>query len=158
MAASEKKLPAGGRPLAISAAVLALVAAATGLVLSNPARAQSLETNSAAFNAGYGRMAGSENHVVQYSTRDANGNRVIVDGVMLTGADQSVYSSSQSSGSLDSYSGVGASGGWGSSTAIGNNLTVVTQGSNNTVIVNSSQINNGAVSAGTNVGKSGNGQ
>ena len=158
MAASEKNLPGAGRRLAISAALLALAAAATGLVLSSPARAQTLDTNSAAFNAGYGRVAGSENHVVEYSTRDANGNRVIVDGVMLTGADQSVYSSSRSSGSLDSYSGVGAMGGWGSSTAIGNNLTVVTQGNNNTVIVNSTQINNGNISAGTNVGKSGNGQ
>ncbi|SFK77938.1 holdfast anchoring protein HfaA [Caulobacter sp. UNC279MFTsu5.1] len=158
MAASEKNLPGAGRRLAISAALLALAAAATGLVLSSPARAQTLDTNSAAFNAGYGRVAGSENHVVEYSTRDANGNRVIVDGVMLTGADQSVYSSSRSSGSLDSYSGVGALGGWGSSTAIGNNLTVVTQGNNNTVIVNSTQINNGNISAGTNVGKSGNGQ
>jgi holdfast attachment protein HfaA len=158
MAASGKKLPGAGRPLTISAAVLAAAAAATGLVLASPARAQSLDANSAAFNAGYGRVAGSENHVVEYSTRDANGNRVIVDGVMLTGADQSVYSSSRSSGSLDSYSGVGAMGGWGSSTAIGNNLTVVTQGNNNTVIVNSNQINNGNISAGTNVGKSGNGQ
>jgi holdfast attachment protein HfaA len=158
MAANEKKLPGAGRSLAISAAVLALAMAATGLVLSSPARAQTLDSNSAAFNAGYGRVAGSENHVVQYSTRDANGNRVIVDGVMLTGADQSVYSSSQSSGSLDSYSGVGSLGGYGSSTAIGNNLTVITQGNNNTVIVNSSQINNGSITAGTNVGKSGNGQ
>lgn len=158
MAANEKNLPGAGRPLAIGAAVLALAAAATGLVLASPAGAQTLDTNSAAFNAGYGRVAGSENHVVEYSTRDANGNRVIVDGVMLTGADQSVYSSSRSSGSLDSYSGVGALGGWGSSTAIGNNLTVVTQGNNNTVIVNSNQINNGNISAGTNVGKSGNGQ
>jgi holdfast attachment protein HfaA len=158
MAASEKKLPGAGRSLAISAVVLALAVAATGLVLSSPAHAQTLETNSASFNAGYGRVAGSENHVVQYSTRDANGNRVIVDGVMLTGADQSVYSSSHSSGSLDSYSGVGSLGGYGSSTAIGNNLTVITQGNNNTVIVNSSQINNGNISAGTNVGKTGNGQ
>ncbi|WP_165189498.1 holdfast anchoring protein HfaA [Caulobacter soli] len=158
MAASVKKLPGAGRLLAISAAVLALAVAATGLVLASPARAQTLDTNSAAFNAGYGRTAGSENHVVEYSTRDANGNRVIVDGVMLTGADQSVYSSSHSSGSLDSYSGVGSLGGYGSSTAIGNNLTVITQGNNNTVIVNSSQINNGSITAGTNVGKSGNGQ
>jgi len=154
MAADKKKLP-GGRPfLAVGSAVLTLVVA-------GGAQAQSMETNSAAFNAGYGRNAGSENHVVQYSTRDANGNRVIVDGVMLTGADQSVYSSGNSSGSLDSYSGVGGRGGsYGGSTAIGNNLTVITQGNNNTVIVNSSQINNGAISAGTNVnnGTSGNGQ
>ncbi len=111
MAASVKKLPGAERLLAISAAVLALAAAATGLVLADTAHAQTLDANSASFNAGYGRVAGSENHVVEYSTRDANGNRVIVDGVMLTGADQSVYSSSHSSGSLDSYSGVGLAGG-----------------------------------------------
>ena len=108
-----------------------------------------MNTNSAAFNAGYGRAAGQENHVVDYSTRDANGNRLIVDGVMLTGADQSVYSSSNSSGSLDSYSGVGSLGGYSGSTAIGNNLTVITQGNNNTVIVNSTQTNTGAISAGS---------
>ena len=158
MAASVKKLPGAGRLLAISAAVLALAAAATGLVLSSPARAQTLDTNSASFNAGYGRVAGSENHVVEYSTRDANGNRVIVDGVMLTGADQSVYSSSRSSGSLDAYSGVGGVGGYAGATAIGNNLTVITQGNNNTVIVNSSQVNNGNVTAGSNVVKAGTAQ
>ena len=151
MASPKKKLPGGMVALGLGSAVLTLAAA--GL-----ADAQTMETNSAAFNAGYGRTAGSENHVVQYSTRDANGNRVIVDGVMLTGADQSVYSSGSSTGSLDSYSGVGGLGGYGSSTAIGNNLTVVTQGNNNTVIVNSNQINNGNISAGTNVGTSGNGQ
>ena len=156
MAGNEKKLPGGGRSRAISMAVLTLLA--VGVALPGLAQAQTLDANSASFNAGYGRVAGSENHVVEYSTRDANGNRVIVDGVMLTGADQSVYSSSHSSGSLDSYSGVGGMGGYGSSTAIGNNLTVITQGNNNTVIVNSNQINNGAITAGTNVGKSGNGQ
>ena len=72
---------------------------------------------------------------------------MIVDGVMLTGADQSNFSRT-SSGSLDAISGVG---GLGSSTAIGNNLSVITQGNYNTVIVNSTQTNNGNVSAGTNV-------
>ena len=42
------------------------------------AQAQSMSTNSADFNAGYGRRAGSENHAVNVSTRDANGNRVII--------------------------------------------------------------------------------
>lgn len=119
------------------------------------AAAQSMSTNSASFNAGYGRSAGQENRMVEYSTRDANGNRVIVDGVMLTGSDQSVFSSSRSSGSLDAYSGVGGVGGYAGSTAIGNNLTVITQGNNNTVIVNSSQVNNGNVTAGSNVVKAG---
>lgn len=122
------------------------------------AMAQTMTTNSASFNAGYGRSAGQENRMVEYSTRDANGNRVIVDGVMLTGSDQSVYSSSRSSGSLDAYSGVGGVGGYAGSTAIGNNLTVITQGNNNTVIVNSSQVNNGNVTAGSNVVKAGTAQ
>lgn len=132
------------RPIAwpLGAAVAAAGLLALGAV---PAWAQSMGSNSASYNAGYGRIAGQENRVVDYATRDANGNRVIVDGVMLTGSDQSVYSSRRSSGSLDSYSGVGGLGG---STAIGNNLTVITQGNNNTVIVNSNQVNNGNISAG----------
>lgn len=106
-----------------------------------PALAQS-NTGSANYNAGYGRVSGQENRMVDYSTRDANGNRVIVDGVMLTGDDQSTFT--RAGGSLDTYSGVGSQGG---STAIGNNLVVITQGSYNTVIVNSTQTNNGNVSA-----------
>jgi holdfast attachment protein HfaA len=121
------------------------------LGLAAPVCAQTMTTNSASFNAGYGRIAGQENRVVEYSTRDAYGNRIIVDGVMLTGADQSVYSSSHSSGSLDSYSGVGSLGGYSGATAIGNNLTVITQGNNNTVIVNSNQVNTGNVTAGSTV-------
>lgn len=113
-------------------------------LLALPALAQS-NTGSASYNAGYGRTAGQENRMVDYSTRDANGNRVIVDGVMLTGDDQSTFT--RAGGSLDSYSGVGSQGG--SSTAIGNNLVVITQGSYNTVIVNSTQTNNGNVTAGT---------
>lgn len=111
-------------------------------LLALPALAQS-NTGSANYNAGYGRVSGQENRMVDYSTRDANGNRVIVDGVMLTGDDQSTFT--RSGGSLDSYSGAGSLGG--SSTAIGNNLVVITQGSYNTVIVNSTQTNNGDVTA-----------
>ena len=47
-----------------------------------------------------------------------------------------------SGGLMDSYSG-----GIGASQAIGNQLNVVTQGNYNTVIVNSTQTNNGDVSA-----------
>nr|QQZ51981.1 holdfast anchoring protein HfaA [Phenylobacterium glaciei] len=112
-----------------------------------------MATNSADFNAGYGRVAGSENHPVEVSTRDANGNRIIVDGLMLTGEDQSSFSSA--SGVVDAYAGVGAlSGG---ATAIGNNLTVVTQGNYNTVIINSTQTNTGAVTANASANASANG-
>lgn len=118
------------------------------------ASAQSMNANSASFNAGYGRIAGSENHPVDVSTRDASGNRVIVDGLILTGEDQSSFTSA--SGAVDSFAGVGA--GSGGSTAIGNNLVVVTQGNYNTVIINSNQTNTGAVTAGAKVVSGGVGQ
>lgn len=137
---------------------VATAATVVALGACGVAAAQSMTTNSASMNAGYGRSSGQENRMVDYSTRDVNGNRVIVDGVMLTGSDQSVYSSSRSNGSLDAYSGVGGIGGYAGSTAIGNNLTVITQGNNNTVIVNSSQVNNGNVTAGSNVVKAGTAQ
>jgi len=123
--------------------------AALLIAFSPAARAQSMASNSSSFNAGYGRTAGEENRIVDFSTRDANGNRVIVDGMMQTGEDQSVYASGSNGGV---YSG-GVGGGYasGSATAIGNNLTVVTQGNYNTVIINSTQTNNGAISAGSNI-------
>lgn len=132
-----------------------LAGALASSLVAGQANAQAMTTNSADFNAGYGRVAGSENHPVEVSTRDANGNRIIVDGLMLTGEDQSSFSST--SGVVDAYAGVGAlSGG---ATAIGNNLTVVTQGNYNTVIINSSQTNTGAVTANASAnGGVGNGQ
>lgn len=138
--------PAAPRPAWLAAAFALSLAA-------GQAHAQAMSTNSADFNSGYGRAAGSENHPVQFSTRDANGNRIIVDGLMLTGEDQSSFSSA--SGAADAYAGVGASAG--GATAIGNNLTVVTQGNYNTVIINSSQTNTGAVTANASGGV-GNGQ
>lgn len=111
---------------------------------ADPAQAQSLTSSSAEFNAGYGRTPGQENRPIDTTSRDANGNRVIIDGVIQTGADQSVFARIGASGAADAYAGAGALGG---ASAIGNNLVVVTQGSWNTVIVNSTQINNGDVSA-----------
>ena len=122
-------------------AIAALIAAC----VAGSASAQSMNSNSSSFNAGYGRTSGQENRPVDVSTRDANGNRVILDGIIQSGVDQSSFASS-SAGAWDSFSGVGASGG---ATAIGNNLTVITQGNYNTVIVNSQQTNNGNVSAGS---------
>ena len=117
--------------------------AAAGLLAAGQAQAQSMSTNSAEFNAGYGRYPGQENRPVDVSTRDANGNRLVVDGLILTGEDQSSFA--RATGAADAFAGVGAVGGGAS--AIGNNLVVVTQGSNNTVIVNSAQTNTGAVTA-----------
>lgn len=117
------------------------------MVAAAQAQAQSMSANSAEFNAGYGRYSGQENRPVEVSTRDANGNRLVVDGLILSGEDQSSFA--RASGAADAFAGVGAVGGGAS--AIGNNLVVVTQGSNNTVIVNSAQTNTGTVTANANL-------
>lgn len=129
----------------------AAAALLTGLTLAGAAQAQQMSTNSASMNAGYGRVSGQENRIVDYSTRDANGNRLIVDGIIETGSDQSTFSR-LSGGVFATGSGVGG----GSSSAIGNNLVVVTQGNWNTVIINSNQTNNGNVTANSNGGVGGN--
>jgi holdfast attachment protein HfaA len=128
----------------LTAASRLFLAAIAALSLAGSAAAQSMSTNSASFNAGYGRTAGQENRAVDVGTRDANGNRVIVDGIILHGEDQSSFASAGAGGAIDTFAGVGASG---SSQAIGNNLVVITQGNYNTVIVNSQQTNTGNVSA-----------
>jgi holdfast attachment protein HfaA len=122
--------------------VAVLTAAGLG---AGQAHAQFMGSNSADFNAGWGRISGQENRAVDISTRDVNGNRVIIDGLIQVGEDQSTFA--RASGAAEAFAGVGAVGG--GATAIGNNLTVITQGSNNTVIVNSTQTNHGAVSATT---------
>ena len=132
---------------------LALATAALAAVAGGAA-AQSMSTNAASFNGGYARYNGQENRAIEnYSNRDASGNMLIVDGIIQAG---SSYASSEAKSS--SYSG-GVGIGSSSATAIGNNLNVVTQGNFNTVIVNSTQINNGNVTAGAKTtGDSTNGQ
>jgi holdfast attachment protein HfaA len=116
----------------------ALAAGAVLAVLAGgAAHAQSVTTNSAQFNGGYGRAPGTENMPIDVDTRDARGNRLIVDGLIQDAGDGDTWTRADGKGAA--Y-GAGA-------TAIGNNLVVVTQGSWNTVIVNSTQINNGNVTA-----------
>ena len=116
-----------------------LRAASAGALLAviagGGATAQSFNTNSAEFNGGYRRAPGTENLPIDVDTRDANGNRLIVDGII------------QDSDAYGRTGGSGAAYGRGGATAIGNNLVVVTQGNWNTVIVNSTQTNNGNVTA-----------
>ena len=126
---------------------------ATLLVAVAPPLAAAQTTGSsgaARFQQGYGSARSATNTAATGSTRDANGNRLIVNGIIQSGA--SSYSS-QSGGVASAYAGAGSSGGTGTaiggSTAVGNQLNVVVQGSWNTVIVNSKQTNNGDVSAGT---------
>ncbi|GAA0642973.1 hypothetical protein GCM10009101_14450 [Brevundimonas lenta] len=101
-----------------------------------------------AYQAGYGASRYTTARPQTGSTRDQNGNRLIVNGIIQAGA--SAYSSA-SGGVSSSWSGAGGNNGTtvGGSTAIGNSLNVVVQGNHNTVIVNSSQVNNGDITAGT---------
>lgn len=122
-----------------------VAAALAGLTLAAPAQAQQMSTNAASFNAGYGRVSGQENRGVEYGTRDSSGNRLIVDGMIQSGETQSNFSRIDG-GVFSGSTGVGSGSG---STAIGNNLVVITQGSWNTVIVTSVQTNTGDVTAGS---------
>jgi len=131
---------------------LAFLAAAL-IAAPAPALAQSVGSAGSGpvghLQAGYGGARYTTSRQAAGTTRDANGNRLIVDGLTQTGA--SAYSNV--SGGV-SYSGGGGSNGRGGSTiggstAIGNSLNVVVQGNHNTVIVNSTQTNTGNVTAGT---------
>lgn len=129
-------------------AMLMLTAAA--LAVPGVAAAQSTGSSGAAtFQAGYGAARYTTARPQTGSTRDENGNRLIVNGIIQSGA--STYSSA-SGGASASVTGAGAGSGGtaiGGATAIGNSLNVVVQGDHNTVIVNSNQVNTGDVSAGT---------
>ena len=135
---ASRQLDRSLRPALMAGVFLVLVAAGA-------AQAQQMNTNSTSFNAGYGRTAGEENRPVDFSLRDASGNLTIIDGVMNTGPDQSTLAGStiDAGGNFTGVGGIYTS----SPSAIGNNLTVVTEGNYNTVIVNSVQTNNGTVSA-----------
>lgn len=131
--------------LILTVAALALPAMAAGA-----ASAQSTGSAGAAqFQAGYGASRYTTAQPSSGSTRDANGNRLVVNGIIQSGA--SSYSSS-SAGVSSGYAGAGASGKGttiGGATAIGNSLNVVVQGNRNTVVINSNQTNTGNITAGT---------
>jgi holdfast attachment protein HfaA len=117
-----------------------------GALLATTAAAQSMTANSADYNGGYGRASGQENHAIEFGgARDANGNRTIIDGIIQTGAATVQARASATAAAMADVS--GGVGGSGSATAVGNSLTVITQGNNNTVIVNSRQTNSGNISA-----------
>ncbi len=129
-------------PIRTASAALALS------IVALPASAQVSSSNGMVqFQNGYGGARQAVTSAETGSTRDQNGNRLIIDGIIQAGA--SAYSR-QSSGVSQSYSGgVGHAQGAtiAGATAIGNNLNVVVQGSHNTVIVNSRQTNSGNVTA-----------
>lgn len=115
-----------------------LLISALSCFTAAPALAQGLTP--AGLNAGYGRQSGDENRAVAASTRDANGNRIIVNGLL---ADPSGLSGGLSGGLGDGGSSLGQI----SAQAVANQINVVAQGSWNTIVVNATQTNTGTVTA-----------
>jgi holdfast attachment protein HfaA len=139
-AASVRKPPAFAR-LAWTCLAVAVVFT---LTIAGAAQAQSMNASSSQFNSGWGG-SGALNSPVNIGTRDANNNQVFVNGILET-PQGSIFSTASGVSQSSTSGGVGASG---LATAIGNNLNVVVQGSWNRVTVDSTQINNGAVTANT---------
>ena len=111
----------------------AILLTAAFVALAGAAHADPLGDNGD-FGRAFAMDGDSFDNPINPQTRDANGNRTIVNGRMelegtLTGGLMDGFQSSASA------------------QAVGNQLNVVTQGNYNTVIVNSNQTNNGDVSA-----------
>lgn len=89
------------------------------------------------FERPYGFGYGEESRPFDARSRDLSGNRVVINGLIEggTGLGTSLYTGW---GQTE-----GASGMLGTGTAVGNQLNVITNGSNNTVIIDATQINNG---------------
>jgi holdfast attachment protein HfaA len=138
--------------------------------LSGVAQAQ-VFSNGSSYNAPYGMTQSETNAPVDPSLRDGNGNLELVNGQFLTSSmsqqagvqnmnpltgtgvgSQSMSMGSSTSGQVATSSGVGNVSTTGTATAIGNSLNVITVGNNNTVVVNSKQVNNGNQTATANVG------
>jgi holdfast attachment protein HfaA len=98
-------------------------------------------SSAATYSTNYGMTAGEENATVNPSLRDGNGNLTVVNG-QFTSSAMSQQSGAQNMSTM-SGSGTGSGTAYGTASAIGNSLNVVTEGNNNTVIVNSTQTNNG---------------
>ena len=112
---------------------------ASGAAVSMTAQAaQQAEgfANSAIYNGAIGMSLGQENRAISGSNRDANGNLLIVNGIM-----SGTGNVNQQDGLHQAGSGNGPNSA--SATAVGNSLNVTVTGAWNTVIVDSTQINNG---------------
>jgi holdfast attachment protein HfaA len=122
-------------------AAAALTAAA--VVAAQDASAQ--ESN-AAFERPYGFAYGEETRPYDAYSRDAAGNRLIVNGRIVLGGDLSTLPATIGLFG-DISQDTTALGGFGTTLAIGNQLNVITQGDWNTVVLNVTQTNNGDITA-----------
>ena len=112
------------------------LAAAASFAVSPTASAQAASSMSQ-FERPWGFAPGEESTPFTAASRDASNNRVIINGLINggTGLGTGLYTNW---GQTE-----GAPGMLGTGTAIGNQLNVITNGNYNTVIIDSTQINNG---------------
>jgi len=130
----------------IQAGGFAVLLALTG---TGAAYAQSASSSASQFSRGYGSGMSGYADPVNVSTRDANGNRTIIDGVIQNGNSNSIFGQLSVAGVGQSSTGASTGTSTGTATAIGNSLVVTVNGNHNTTIVNATQINNGNVTATT---------
>lgn len=112
------------------------LAGLTLIAIAPHANAQAASSTSQ-FERPYGYSYGQESQPYSAGTRDASNNRVIVNGLIEGGTGLGL---SLNTGWGQTEGGYGMIG---SGTAVGNQLNVITNGNNNTVIIDSTQINNG---------------
>jgi holdfast attachment protein HfaA len=134
---------------AIGAAVGLAIVGGVVVLLQFPAQAQQASpaaTVSGEFERPFGFAYGQEQQSFDANTRDANSNRVILDGRIMTGMDQSTLSMATASASSWAQATAGAgfgNGGVAQGSSVGNQINVITQGNYNTVVVNATQTNTG---------------
>lgn len=103
-----------------------------------PAHADAWGGGVSEYEAYYGVAPGDEDQPIDAGTRDANGNRLIVNGRIME-----TTSLSGGVGESDDVFNQSIA----ASSAVGNQLNVITNGSFNTVIVDSTQNNSGDITA-----------
>jgi len=110
--------------------------------------AQTAPSSLSAVEAGYGGARAIETTRFSPSTRDANGNRLVLNGVIQQGSANSslTLGGPATFGAGADFFSAGAAGN-ASATAVGNLLTVTVTGSGNTLIIDNQQTNSGAVKA-----------
>ena len=91
------------------------------------------------FEVPYGMGLGLAETPYNPSTRDSAGNRLVIDGRIINSSSYSTLGT----GMNTPWGATEGSGMLGYNMAIGNQLNVITNGSNNTIIIDSTQINNG---------------
>lgn len=118
-----------------------LLRLAVGTALLTAAAASAAAQSAAGlseFERPFGYAYGEESQPFRAANRDANGNQVVVNGRMMFGRSTLHGGLSTAWGQTE-----GAAGMLGTGSAIGNQLNVVTHGSNNTIVIDAEQVNTG---------------